>query len=202
MFSKQRNGSLGRSSVCKPCRSAYNRELRSRWSREGSVGTHKVCPGCGQNLPLTDYYKAKSNRLGVQTNCKSCTSANRTERYREDPQRYIQYTKKWAEANRDRVRRNARSSRLLKKYGITGDEYEALLEAQDGRCAICGTTEPGLTTGGHLTIFRVDHCHATGAVRGLLCNNCNIGIGQLGDDPERVEAALHYLRNFLEKARL
>jgi hypothetical protein len=96
------------------------------------------------------------------------------------------------------VRRNARSSRLLKKYGITIDQYEAMLQQQGGRCAICGTSEPGVTVGGHLTIFRVDHCHTTGAVRGLLCNRCNSGLGHLGDDPARVEAALRYLRNFLE----
>lgn len=60
-----------------------------------------------------------------------------------------------------------------------------MLAAQDGVCAICKQTPEGQ--------WNIDHCHDTGAVRGLLCSPCNIGIGQLGDDPERVRAALEYL---------
>lgn len=73
-------------------------------------------------------------------------------------------------------------------YGITKDEYEAMLASQDGRCAICRADEPGGKGGWH-----VDHCHNTKVIRGLLCHHCNIGVGQFKDDPARLRAAADYL---------
>lgn len=74
-------------------------------------------------------------------------------------------------------------------YGMTLGDYKALLEAQGGKCAICGTTNPGKGTRLH-----VDHDHTSGRVRGLLCNNCNRGIGLLQDSAEVLEHALEYLK--------
>lgn len=82
-----------------------------------------------------------------------------------------------------------RDRKLRSTYGITHDEYLQQLEAQDNKCAICQSTEAG---GRHNT-FAVDHDHATGAVRGLLCSNCNLGIGYLQDDVTRLAAAITYL---------
>jgi hypothetical protein len=73
-------------------------------------------------------------------------------------------------------------------YGLTPEAYAALLETQDARCAICRTDTPGGKGGWH-----VDHNHATGLVRGLLCTNCNQGLGQFADDPDRLRAAADYL---------
>ena len=79
---------------------------------------------------------------------------------------------------------------LQAKYDITRNEYELLLRKQDGRCAICGKTQED--NGRELA---VDHNHETGAVRGLLCANCNTGIGLLGDDVEILYNAIKYLRS-------
>lgn len=73
-------------------------------------------------------------------------------------------------------------------YGLTPEQYAALLEKQDNRCAICRTDTPGGKGGWH-----VDHDHKTGAVRGLLCNDCNNGLGRFLDDPARLRAAIEYL---------
>lgn len=64
-----------------------------------------------------------------------------------------------------------------------------MLAAQDGKCAVCGTGKPGDRS----ESWSIDHDHVTGAVRGLLCTSCNLGIGQLGDDPDRIRAALNYV---------
>lgn len=72
-------------------------------------------------------------------------------------------------------------------YGITTDQYDALLAAQDNRCAICRVDTPG-GKGWH-----VDHDHTTGAVRGLLCGHCNLGLGHFDDDAERLRAAIAYI---------
>jgi predicted nucleic acid-binding Zn ribbon protein len=76
-------------------------------------------------------------------------------------------------------------------YGVTQDQYEAMLAAQDGVCAICRSAEwPAPVKGGRP---HVDHSHASGKVRGLLCGHCNNGLGQFGDDPARLRAAADYL---------
>lgn len=78
-----------------------------------------------------------------------------------------------------------REMRLARVYGLSADDYNRLVERQGGRCAIC--KEDGAR------LF-VDHDHATGAVRGLLCHDCNIAISWLDDDPERALSAARYLR--------
>jgi hypothetical protein len=83
-----------------------------------------------------------------------------------------------------------RSYRLKKFYGLTTAEFESMRAAQNGACAICNerfTRDP-----------HIDHNHATGAVRELLCNNCNTGIGLFKENPERMEAAIVYLRKHNE----
>lgn len=80
--------------------------------------------------------------------------------------------------------------RSLKKraarYGIAAEEFLALIAAQDEKCAICKRA-PGLKG------FSVDHCHQTGAIRGLLCGRCNTAIGLLWDDPAILRSAIDYL---------
>lgn len=77
----------------------------------------------------------------------------------------------------------------LSIYGLTPADYDRKLVEQDARCAICATTEPGRRQ----AHFSVDHDHATGVVRGLLCHFCNVALGHFGDDPARLRAAAAYL---------
>lgn len=86
------------------------------------------------------------------------------------------------------LRRSTQRERQLAIYGLTIEDFDRILERQCGRCAICGTSDPGRKG------FCVDHCHDTGRVRGLLCTNCNVGIGQLGDDVDRLMRAVEYLK--------
>jgi len=80
-------------------------------------------------------------------------------------------------------------SRILKRvYGVTLDDFNAMVVAQGGRCAIC-EREPSGPRGLH-----IDHDHGTGAIRGLLCNNCNNGLGRFQDNPETLMAAAEYLK--------
>ena len=73
-------------------------------------------------------------------------------------------------------------------FGISVDDFDAMLEAQGGRCAIC-RTRPEREASLH-----VDHCHDSGRIRGILCLNCNQGVGTFGDDPALLERAASYLR--------
>lgn len=81
-----------------------------------------------------------------------------------------------------------RNNRYKSQYGITLEQYDAMLEAQNNGCAICGVSPE--QNGRRLDI---DHCHTSGKVRGLLCTNCNTGIGKFNDDPDLLAEAMKYL---------
>lgn len=90
----------------------------------------------------------------------------------------------------DRKRYSSQWAKSIERnYGITADQYWAMLEAQDGVCLICGGTNDG-ARGEKLY---VDHCHDTGKVRGLLCRGCNHGLGHFRDSVDFLMSACAYL---------
>ena len=84
---------------------------------------------------------------------------------------------------------------LKKYYGLTESDYNSLLDHQNGVCAICGNPDLIKDT------LAVHHCHTSGEVRGLLCSNCNLGIGNFNDDISRLESAIEYLKKCNKKAQ-
>lgn len=92
--------------------------------------------------------------------------------------------------------------RTLRAYNLTSEQFDEILANQGGACAICGTTNPANGIGRRNVTWSIDHdhgccpesCGSCGrCIRGLLCGSCNLGIGQLGDDPNRLLAAADYL---------
>lgn len=79
---------------------------------------------------------------------------------------------------------------VLKRHGLTVQQYESLLAKQGGVCAICHRPDPGREGYEHL---HVDHDHATGLVRGLLCHGCNTALGFVGDEIETLRSMVRYL---------
>jgi hypothetical protein len=108
---------------------------------------------------------------------------------RTHPRAAAEQSARWKAAHPKEFKQGLRKVHLKRTYGITPEEYTALLLSQNGRCAICRADGPGR---GHQN-FCVDHDHQTGEVRGLLCHKCNRAIGLLGDAPETVQAAYEYL---------
>jgi Recombination endonuclease VII len=94
----------------------------------------------------------------------------------EKYQRYLDYEKR---------------SKLLRRYGLTVEDYDQMLENQEHRCGICLTHKDELKKG-----LCVDHCHRTGKVRMLLCVSCNTGLGQFRDSTENLSRAIKYLKEF------
>lgn len=82
----------------------------------------------------------------------------------------------------------AKQNELRRRFGISLAEYEQMLAEQDGKCAICGQKDEWFS-------LAVDHCHNTKRIRGLLCSQCNRGIGLFHDKAELLEAAAAYLRH-------
>lgn len=100
--------------------------------------------------------------------------------------------KKFQGSKKDKIRH--RKCNLKRMYGLTLEDYDQMFEQQNGVCAVCG----GLATGGKRLV--VDHCHITGKIRGLLCGNCNIGIGNMQDNVDILAQAIIYLNKYIEPA--
>jgi hypothetical protein len=125
---------------------------------------HKWCPDCSTVLPLTDFVRTVASASGYSAYCKPCHNAR-------------------SRASREKVG-GSRSYHLTRRYGITAAEADYLLDRQQGLCAICKVAPAA----------HVDHDHETGAVRALLCFNCNGGLGQFRDDPLALHAAAYYVQ--------
>ena len=138
----------------------------------------RTCKICNEAKPLTEFYQTVRNGepYGYHGKCKSC------------------YVKKQQE-NYDPIKK--RNENLKRVYGIGIEEYNALLEKQNNRCAICESTDPkGRKSGrgGGVDVFYVDHDHKTGNVRGLLCNICNRTMGYIGENSGVLEEMIKYLK--------
>lgn len=100
-------------------------------------------------------------------------------------QERAEYAKQWRKDNPDKVKNNL----LRKMFGITLEDYNEMYKAQNGRCAICDKHSDDDSQA-----LSVDHCHTTGKVRGLLCNNCNRALGLFNDSPEILSKAIAFLK--------
>ena len=100
---------------------------------------------------------------------------------------YINNKEKELKRMKQRYLCKGKEEQFISKYGLSYNEWEGLWYAQDGRCAICDKFFVEMKD------IYVDHNHKTGKTRGLLCHNCNSGIGFLNDDPELTMKATEYL---------
>lgn len=101
--------------------------------------------------------------------------------------------KAWRERHPKRSANMQRKSDLKRFYGLTLATYNALIAAQDGKCAICHEV-PNVQ-------LSVDHIHSSGKIRGLLCQACNVAIGNMKDNPLRLRSAADYLERYVEIIR-
>jgi rubredoxin len=213
------NYGKGIDAKCKVCRLSYNRErykiniapYTKKYTYE-DVET-KICRLCGHEKSVSEFnlHHAKvSGSSKYRSRCRECeTQINKNnpriqknrkaynirnaDKIKERKKRYLsnadnlekarlysrEYQKKFPHKQRER---------LFKKYGITAQQYDELLLSQNGCCAICGTKKNGRKKN-----FVIDHCHNSQRVRGLLCTQCNAGLGNYKDSPDLLEKAKQYL---------
>jgi hypothetical protein len=132
----------------------------------------KYCKRCEKTLPVKSFGINQTRPDGLEHWCKACRNTRYKGRYAD----------------------RSKASSWFKSFGITPAQYHALFEKQAGVCAICGKPETK-TVKGTLAYLSVDHDHETGAIRGLLCDKCNGGIGHFNDDIALLERAVAYLRS-------
>lgn len=135
----------------------------------------KICSRCQDEQDINQFgiYKNRG-KVYHRCTCNSCRRKAEAERYIRDPKA------------KERMTKATRKSQLKTYYGITEEDYERMFKEQEGKCAICGLTSKKK--------LNIDHCHISGKVRGLLCWNCNIGLGYFKDNLENLQNAIKYLQ--------
>ena len=141
----------------------------------------KTCTVCKTEKPLDNFWLDRRCKNGLMARCKSCNTEQARVYRAARPER--------EKAIYARTKTKTRERHLVRKYGVNLTDYAAMLSAQGGKCAICRASEEDQFK----NVFHVDHCHATGKVRGLLCRGCNHMLGVVGDDPEILLRAVKYL---------
>ena len=129
----------------------------------------KICTKCGSLKNLSDFNDRPKRKDGKCSWCKVCNSVTASQ---------------WQKKNSDRKK--------ARKYGLDLSEYQELKAKHKGLCAICGNLETNLFRG-VVRELSIDHCHKTNKVRGLVCNNCNLGLGFFKDNVDVMASAISYL---------
>ncbi len=134
----------------------------------------KICTKCGIEKPLSEFAKDNRRKSGRGAQCYTCVNKDALLRYHNQP--------------KDKESKRQKKNRIKSKYGLTIEQHEQMYLDQNGCCAICGKAMA-------YSEVQTDHNHLTDKIRGLLCFDCNIGIGHLkcDDGPEILIKAISYL---------
>lgn len=169
--------------ICTLCRIdeiRYRKESQQKRHQGKTIENGcKVCSICRVSKPTTEYNKASSRKYGIECFCRECG-------------------KKRSEQRRLRLKADGTLNQEYRKHNMAKwkvplDWYKNKHDEQKGMCAICLKKEI-VTRNGQVRELCIDHDHATGVNRGLLCSKCNLGIGHLQDSPTLLEKAAVYLR--------
>lgn len=146
----------------------------------------KTCTKCLTLKFVFDFHKSKQTKDGFTHWCKDCKSKS-TKAYALANKKQVESKQKeWRNNNP----RNVKSINLKRRYGITIDQYESMLEKQNSCCAICKSISPNRLD---IDYFLVDHDHKTGKIRGLLCDPCNKGLANFKDSQINLTRAIEYI---------
>jgi DNA-directed RNA polymerase subunit RPC12/RpoP len=137
--------------------------------------THKKCNICQELKNRSEFHNDSSRKDGTASYCKICLLEKNSKWQKENPE-------KWNKSLAERI-----WYRRQRTYGISKEEYMSIIEGQEYKCAICKEQIN--------TSAAVDHCHNTQKIRGILCRECNAGIGLLKDDQSILLNAIEYLKN-------
>jgi len=130
----------------------------------------KFCRDCEGTKPISEFNADARNPDKKQTYCRDCQKL-RAKNWYKNPKNKV------AKRNKD----------LITKFNITLDEFNALIASQNNACAICKHAFS------HAKNANMDHCHASGGLREVLCRQCNIGLGLFKDSVQTLETAIQYL---------
>lgn len=163
----------------------------------------KTCGKCNTEKDLFEFNKNKSKKDGHSNYCKKCSSNWYKKYYQSNKNKIKMKNNIWAKNNKEKRRKTAKlwylnnkdkvletykikgkDQKLKRLYNISLEEFNKLYKQQNGKCLICKKSEKTLC---------VDHNHQTNKIRGLLCNNCNTGLGLFQDNINILTSAINYL---------
>lgn len=155
-----------------------------------------ICNACKLEKPAEEFGKCAAKKNGVRSWCKQCCR-DAMSKYRQIKP---QTRKLWDAAHKEKIRQysktynektkeSRRIKSLQKRYGLSIEQYNLLLVAQNNGCAICGSTN------NNRPLF-VDHNHTTGELRALLCSTCNSALGMLNENVELILKMVDYINKY------
>ena len=130
----------------------------------------KTCKVCGVEKNISDFYTGRKD-------CKDCKNAAARQWRKDNPENVARHLVRMRERTKER------------RYGITQEQFNQMLLNQNSKCKICSNDFKSSKD------THIDHCHNTNKVRGLLCNNCNMALGQFNDNTDNMDNAIRYLQN-------
>lgn len=153
---------------------------------ESVLERFKVCKRCKETKSQMQFNKNSKSKDRFQYNCRSCSNQLGRQWKLNNPERNSERTRRWRKNN---PIRNKTSQWLANGIIITPEQYIGRLAKQNYRCALCQIHRSDLNVD-----LAPDHDHKTGQIRGLLCQKCNRGLGHFGDNIERLQKAIEYLK--------
>lgn len=159
-----------------------NQRLRGVYQDVTPSADTKTCTKCSRTLPLAEFHNNKTCRDGKRHQCKHCVGAANREWQARNPEHAKAC---WKRSAKKQYTGEKRLLRKLKEYGITPEQFENMQAFGGHKCHICGNP---------FDLYPyIDHCHESGAVRGILCFRCNTAIGSLRDNPTLIRRAADYV---------
>lgn len=180
---------------------------------------YKICSKCKKRKSIAYFFKAKTTKDGLYSSCKKCKLSSRRKWANKNKKYLSKYYLTYYIENRLKIskrkskkyykehldRRKLRKKRqqikkqlgksIRKKYGMEIEEYYKRFNNQKELCKICSKKEKSRDK----RLLSVDHDHKTGENRGLLCHNCNVGLGLFNDNIKTLQKAIKYLKSHLNK---
>ena len=149
----------------------------------------KICTLCRKEKTLLEFSPRKNGRLGLDSRCKECKAELARDYSLKNKEKISQNNAEWRKNNPGRYTKRSRGY-VMKRYGITTEEYDELFLIQEGRCKICSRVSE--------KALHVDHDHKTGRVRGLLCHRCNTSIGLMEESADNLKRMIEYIGGYSE----
>lgn len=198
-FSKDKTRPDGHFPYCKVCKKISNAECnldrekaRARGRKYGR--SLKDRPEKSEIVERRKSYHREyhAKRQSVDETYRQQAIERARKHYKDTPrEHHTAINRKWRAENAEYSKQRARELHLLTTYGLSIDDYNAMLESQGGACAICRRKPEQVKS--KVSVLVVDHCHSSGKVRALLCYTCNYGLGQFADNPDLLKAATAYI---------
>lgn len=142
------------------------------------------CTKCKEFKLATEFAKDSKKVNGLTSHCKQCRNIARQKHYYKNHEAEKFRVQEYRINNVEKVKASNRNTKLKRLYGITQEQFLEMSNKQDNKCACCGSE----------TKLVVDHNHTTGAIRELLCNNCNTALGLLNEDISIIQQLENYIR--------